>query len=169
MFDEEDPDLVVLSPGPGRPSDFGIPETVLACVDRESANFRRLFGSAKYCRSVWRRTRYSRIIPNTARHLALTLLKIRHSLRNVPKSFEVGRYHSLFALEDRLPEQLRVTAMSEDGVIMAIEHKTKAIAAVQFHPESIMTLGSGVGLSIIENVIQSYAKSAPIEKAVPVG
>lgn len=69
-----------------------------------------------------------------------------------------------------MPEQLKITALSEDGVIMAIEHKTKAIAAVQFHPESIMTLGSGVGLSIIKNVIQSYAKSSQsiqIRRRVP--
>jgi anthranilate synthase len=86
--------------------------------------------------------------------------------KDVPKSFEVGRYHSLFAQKDCLPEQLQVTALSEDGVIMAIEHKTHAIAAVQFHPESIMTLAGGVGLSIIENVLQAYAKSTPTKAAI---
>ncbi len=70
----------------------------------------------------------------------------------------MGRYHSLFALFDRLPEELKVTALSHDDVIMAIEHKTLPIAAVQFHPESIMTLAGEVGLAIITNVISRYAK-----------
>jgi anthranilate synthase len=55
-----------------------------------------------------------------------------------------------------LPSQLKVTAVSEDGVIMGIEHKSLPIAAVQFHPESIMTLVGDVGLGIIKNVVDAY-------------
>lgn len=77
--------------------------------------------------------------------------------KDLPSSFEVGRYHSLFALPELMPWELKVTAMSEDGVVMGIEHKMLPMAAVQFHPESIMSLG--VGLAIIENVLQAYAKN----------
>jgi anthranilate synthase len=60
-----------------------------------------------------------------------------------------------------LPPELKVTAISHDGVIMGIEHKTLPIAAVQFHPESIMTLAGEVGLKLVKNITSTYAKSAP--------
>lgn len=77
----------------------------------------------------------------------------------LPQSFLVGRYHSLFALPQRLPEQLKVAAISDDDVIMAIEHQSLPIAAVQFHPESIMTLSGAVGLAIIKNVVRAYTQT----------
>ena len=167
VFDREAFDLVVLSPGPGKPSDFGVPETVMSCVRRELP----IFGVCLGLQSIVEAFGGELGILDYPQHGKTSLIDIVEDsalFKNVPKSFEVGRYHSLFALKDRLPEQLKVTALSDDGVIMAIEHKTQAIAAVQFHPESIMTLENGVGLSIIENVIQSYAKSIPTKAAVPV-
>jgi anthranilate synthase len=55
----------------------------------------------------------------------------------LPENVQVGRYHSLFARREALPECLQVTAESDDGVIMAVRHRELPIAAVQFHPESI--------------------------------
>jgi anthranilate synthase len=75
--------------------------------------------------------------------------------KGLPNSFAVGRYHSLFALQEHLPKVLKVTAISEDNIIMAIEHHSLPIAAVQFHPESIMTLSGEVGLTMIKNVVFS--------------
>jgi anthranilate synthase len=75
----------------------------------------------------------------------------------LPDEFTAGRYHSLFALRDRLPAALVVTAESEDGVVMAVEHATLRLAAVQFHPESIMTLGEDVGLRLLANVMTRLA------------
>ena len=75
----------------------------------------------------------------------------------LPAEFTAGRYHSLFALRDRLPAELEVTAESEDGVVMAVEHRTLPLAAVQFHPESIMTLGEDVGLRLLANVMRLLA------------
>ena len=168
VFDREAPDLVVFSPGPGKPSDFGVPETVMSCVRRELP----IFGVCLGLQSIVEAFGGELGILDYPQHGKTSRIDVVEDsalFNNVPKSFEVGRYHSLFALKDRLPEQLKVTALSEDGVIMAIEHKTQAIAAVQFHPESIMTLADGVGLSIIENVIQSYAKSIPTKATVSVG
>lgn len=167
VFDREAFDLVVLSPGPGKPSDFGVPETVLACVRRELP----IFGVCLGLQSIVEAFGGELGILDYPQHGKTSCIDIVEDsalFKNVPNSFEVGRYHSLYARKDRLPKQLKVTALSSDGVVMAIEHKTMAIAAVQFHPESIMTLGSGVGLSIIENVIQNYAKSIPIEATVSV-
>jgi anthranilate synthase len=83
--------------------------------------------------------------------------------QDLPQSFEVGRYHSLYAIPETLPKELKVTAISDDGVIMGIEHQTLPIAGVQFHPESIMTLAGGVGLAIIKNVVRAYTtkKASP--------
>lgn len=76
------------------------------------------------------------------------------SLFNGIKSpFIAGRYHSLVA--DELPECLRVTARSDDGEVMAIEHKTLMMSAVQFHPESIMTLAEDAGRRLIANAIDT--------------
>ena len=69
----------------------------------------------------------------------------------------IGRYHSLYANSKNLPDELRVTAETKDGVIMGFEHKTEPVAAVQFHPESIMSLGQNAGMRMIENVVAHLA------------
>lgn len=168
VFDRQTFDLVVFSPGPGKPSDFGVPETVMSCVCRQLPIFGVCLGLQSIVEAFGGELG-TLDYPQHGKTSRIDIIEDSALFNNVPKSFEVGRYHSLFAKPDRLPEQLKVTALSEDGVIMAIEHKTKAIAAVQFHPESIMTLENGVGLSIIKNVIQSYAKSIPTKAAISVG
>ena len=72
----------------------------------------------------------------------------------------VGRYHSLRADAEHLPRELRVSARSDDGVVMAIEHDSEPVAAVQFHPESIMSLGGEAGMRIIENVVALLARKS---------
>ncbi len=69
------------------------------------------------------------------------------------QEFTAGRYHSLYALRDKLPAELQITAETEDGTIMAVEHVTRPLAAVQFHPESILTLEGDAGMRLIRNVI----------------
>jgi anthranilate synthase len=71
----------------------------------------------------------------------------------LPAAFTAGRYHSLFALREKLPAVLEVTAESEDGIVMAVEHLHLPLAAVQFHPESIMSLEGDVGLRLLRNVV----------------
>ncbi len=161
VFDKEQPDLVVLSPGPGRPSDFQITNTIAACITRQIPIFGVCLGLQAIVEAFGGKlgvldypqhgkvSRVSVVAPDAA------------IFQGLPQSFEVGRYHSLFALRQSLPKELRVTAISDDGVIMAIEHQTLPIAAVQFHPESIMSLGGGVGLAILQNVVRAYAKSKP--------
>ena len=74
--------------------------------------------------------------------------------RNLPNEIVIGRYHSLHVARDSMPAVLDVTATTEDGVVMALEHRTLPIAAVQFHPESLMSLGGEVGLRIVENAFR---------------
>ena len=74
------------------------------------------------------------------------------------KEATVGRYHSIFADPSTLSTDFMITAESEDGVIMGIEHQSEPVAAVQFHPESIMTLGQDAGMRMIENVVAHLAR-----------
>jgi anthranilate synthase len=82
-------------------------------------------------------------------------------LRGLPTEFTVGRYHSLHARRAELPASLSITAETADGVIMAIEHAELPIAAVQFHPESVMTLPDEVGMPIIASVLRSVGSTPP--------
>jgi len=77
--------------------------------------------------------------------------------QGLPSPFRVGRYHSLYANRDTFPACLEVTAESEDGVIMGLRHRHLPMEAVQFHPESILTLERDCGLRLMENMIESYA------------
>ena len=78
----------------------------------------------------------------------------------LPKEVTVGRYHSIFADPVRLPDDFEVTAETDDGIVMAVEHKTEPVAAVQFHPESIMTLGQNAGMRMIENIVAHLPRKA---------
>jgi anthranilate synthase len=78
----------------------------------------------------------------------------------LPTEFTVGRYHSLHARRATLPASLTVTAETADGVIMAIEHVNLPIAAVQFHPESVMTSVSAIGMPIIASIFSVLAATA---------
>jgi anthranilate synthase len=72
----------------------------------------------------------------------------------LPERFQVGRYHSLFAVREAFPACLEVTAESDDGIIMGLRHRELAVEAVQFHPESILTSEGGCGLQLMKNVVR---------------
>ncbi|WP_066376984.1 anthranilate synthase [Anabaena sp. CA = ATCC 33047] len=158
LLDTERPDLVVLSPGPGKPSDFRVPETVKALVRRQIP----IFGVCLGLQGIVEAFGGELGILNYPQHGKPSRISVTVPdsvlFQGLPSSFIVGRYHSLFAQPQTIPKELKVTAISEDEVIMAIEHQTLPIAAVQFHPESIMSLGGEVGLKIIHNVLRSHSK-----------
>ena len=159
LFDTERPDLVVLSPGPGRPSDFRVPQTVGALLHRQIP----IFGVCLGLQGIVEAFDGELGVLDYPQHGKSSRIFVTDSdsvtFNNLPESFTVGRYHSLFALPERLPKELKITAMSDDDVIMGIEHQTLPIAAVQFHPESIMTLAGEVGLEIIKNVVRAYTQT----------
>ena len=161
VLDKEDPDLVVLSPGPGRPHDFGVPSTVQACVRRQLP----IFGVCLGLQGIVEAFGGELGVLDYPQHGKSSRIFVTDqnsgTFQGLPESFEVGRYHSLFALPQKLPPELKVTAISDDDVIMGIEHQTLPIAAVQFHPESIMSLAGEVGLAIIANVVCTFAKNRP--------
>ena len=79
------------------------------------------------------------------------LSKKQGILKNLPRSFEATRYHSLIIDKKSLSEELEITAQTEDGLIMGIQHKKYNIHGVQFHPESIKTK---IGINILRNFIR---------------
>ena len=144
------PDLVMLSPGPGRPADFAMHETLDLAIGRSLPVFGvclglqgivEYFGGALDLLGVPMHGK-----PSTVRVVG------GRFLGGLPAEFTVGRYHSLHARRAALPSSLTVTAETADGVIMAIEHRDLPIAAVQFHPESVMTLRDEVGMPIIASM-----------------
>ncbi|WP_138504709.1 anthranilate synthase [Nostoc sp. PA-18-2419] len=159
LFDTQRPDLVVLSPGPGRPNDFRVPQTVRAILHRQIP----IFGVCLGLQGIVEAFGGELGVLNYPQHGKSSRIFVTDSnsvtFQNLPQSFTVGRYHSLFALPQHLPKELKVTAISDDDVIMGIEHQTLPIAAVQFHPESIMTLAGEVGLEIIKNVVSAYTQT----------
>jgi anthranilate synthase len=74
--------------------------------------------------------------------------------KGLPDTFEVARYHSLHGISDKMPSCLKVTARTEDDIVMGIRHESLPFAAVQFHPESILTSPSH-GMQILENALTS--------------
>ncbi len=154
------PDLVVLSPGPGIPSDFGINKVIEACVSLNIPVFGvclGLQGIVEYFGGKLGLLDY----PMHGKSSQIKVLPIdRGTFKNLPESFRVARYHSLYAIEDEVPESLHITAVAEDGVVMAISHDSLPICAVQFHPESILTSDGDHGLTIIENVVEMLTQQA---------
>ena len=75
----------------------------------------------------------------------------------LPERFEGGRYHSLYADRDTFPDALKITVESDEGIVMAVEHPDLPVAAVQFHPESILTLDGDAGLAVVMNVMRGLA------------
>lgn len=163
VFDNFKPDLVVLSPGPGTPKDFDCAATIKKARKRELPIFGVCLGLQALAEAYGGELRQL-AIPMHGKPSRIRVSKPGVVFSGLPKEVTVGRYHSIFADPVRLPDDFIVTAETEDGVIMAFEHKKEPIAAVQFHPESIMTLGHNAGMRMIENVVAHLPRKAK-EKA----
>jgi anthranilate synthase len=142
------PDLVVLSPGPGRPEDFAIADTLDLLIEKQVP----VFGVCLGLQGIVEYFGGSLGVLDVPMHGKPSVVHASSGrlLQGMPERFTVGRYHSLFAEHSSFPAVLSATAETEDGVIMAIEHKNLPIAAVQFHPESVMTSPGEVGMPILE-------------------
>ena len=149
----DDFDLIVLSPGPGRPDDFSIGPVVRATLDAGLP----LFGVCLGLQGIVEYFGGELGQLDTPMHGKPSAIRIvgGQLLDGLPKEFRAGRYHSLFARRSEVPDALEVTAVSlDDDVVMAVEHRELPVAAVQFHPESIMSLDDGVGLALIRNAVE---------------
>lgn len=143
------PDAIVISPGPGKPSEAGI------CVDliRKAAGKIPILGVCLGHQAI------AEAFGATVTH-AKQLMHGKVSLLNdvadcsmfegINRPIQVARYHSLAVLEETLPEEMVVTARTEDGEVMAMAHREYPVYGFQFHPESVMT---PEGFRMIENFL----------------
>jgi len=154
--DGKKPDMVVLSPGPGNPTDFELSKTISLLEKNQIPGFGvclGLQGMVEHFGGELGVLGY----PMHGKPSSITLTESgQHSgsiFNGLPETFEVARYHSLHGIRDKLPPCLDITALTEDGIVMGIKHKTLPYAAVQFHPESILT--SPVhGMTILKNALR---------------
>jgi anthranilate synthase len=156
LIGEIAPSVILISPGPGRPADFGVPDLVRYAAERGVP----VFGVCLGLQGVVEAFGGSLGVLDYPMHGKASA--VRHAntgiFEGLPECFQVGRYHSLFAQRDTLPSCLEVTAETEDGVIMGVRHRELPIEAVQFHPESILSLDRNCGLKLVENVVRLYGR-----------
>jgi anthranilate synthase component II len=144
-----DPDAVLISPGPGRPEDAGISNDVI----RAWAGRVPILGVCLGHQCIGEV--YGGRVVRADRVMHGKTSAIRHSgagvFAGLPDPLEATRYHSLVVSREGLPDELEVTAETEDGVIMGLRHRELPVVGVQFHPESILTAD---GHSILRNFLR---------------
>jgi len=154
-LEEYRPDLVVLSPGPGRPSDFGCDDLLTALDRRGIAAFGVCLGMQAMVEHAGGRLG---LLASPAHGKPGTVRVVGGAagsglLAGLPEEFTAGRYHSLHAVPDGVSGGFSVTAVTPDGVVMAIEDDAAGRWGVQFHPESILTASGRAGHQVIANVL----------------
>ena len=132
-------DKIILSPGPGVPSEAGI----LLDLIREYAPKKEIFGVCLGQQAIAEAFGGSLINLSEIYHGVATDVQVIKDntllFKDLPENFEAGRYHSWAVANENFPEELEITAVDDKGMIMALQHKKYNIHAVQFHPESILT------------------------------
>jgi anthranilate synthase len=147
------PDLVVLSPGPGRPADFGCDDLLTALDRRGIAAFGVCLGMQAMVEHAGGRLGLL-AAPAHGKPGAVRVVGAGSGLlAGLPGEFTAGRYHSLHAVPDGVAGGFSVTAVTPDGVVMAIEDDAAGRWGVQFHPESILTASGRAGHQVIANVL----------------
>jgi anthranilate synthase component 2 len=148
-------DVLMLSPGPGIPDEAGILKEVI----KTYAGIKPIFGVCLGLQAITEVFGGKIINLEDVFHGVATEMRVTDKnaiiFKDVPETFLAARYHSWAATDEGFPEEIRVTARDEDGLIQAIEHKIFPISAVQFHPESILT---DVGEQLLRNFINSIKK-----------
>jgi anthranilate synthase len=160
LIDQIQPDLILISPGPGRPRDFHVPDLVLEAAKRHVP----LFGVCLGLQGIVEAFGGELGVLEYPMHgkPSVVLSRGLGVFEGLPDKFQIGRYHSLYAIKAKLPACLEVTAESEDGIIMGVRHRDLPIEAVQFHPESLLSLDEGCGLRLMRNVVETYGHARAV-------
>ncbi len=132
------PDRIILSPGPGRPENAGIIIDVVKELGKEIPILGVCLGHQAICSAFGAKITYAKKLMH-GKQSNVTFDTDSPIFEGLPKKSLVARYHSLAADHDTMPECLKVTALTDDGEIMAVQHEKYNIFGLQFHPESIMT------------------------------
>lgn len=143
------PEAIILSPGPGRPADAGVCDEISRHFAGIVPVFGVCLGHQSICEAFGATVSYARELM----HGKQSKIKIDTDcplFAGLPETIEGARYHSLAAIEDTMPIELKVIARTDDGEIMAVKHRDYDVYGVQFHPESILT---PQGRTILENFL----------------
>ena len=148
------PGCIILSPGPGKPSDAGV---IIEVVKKLGDKFPILgvcLGHQAICEAFGATVTYASRLMH-GKQSEVTFDKDSLLFKGCPEKALVARYHSLAAAPDTMPAELKITAVTKENEIMAVEHVKYPIYGVQFHPESIMTPD---GKTMLRNFIKNIAK-----------
>lgn len=150
-----DPDGVLISPGPGRPEDAGLSNDAI----RHFAGKRPVFGVCLGLQAIGQVYGGDVVRAPEIMHGKTSFVdhKSVGVFAGLPSPVEATRYHSLIVDRATLPDELEITAESSDGLIMGLRHKELAVEGVQFHPESILTVG---GHEMIKNFLDQTAATS---------
>ncbi|MGN6651188.1 anthranilate synthase component II [Trinickia sp.] len=150
------PDQICLSPGPSNPQNAGITLDVL----RTFAGQVPILGVCLGHQAIGEAFGGRVVRARTIMHGKVSRIETdgKGVFANLPKHFDVTRYHSLAIERESLPECLEISAWTEDGEIMGVRHKTLAVEGVQFHPESIL---SEHGHALLENFLKGTRAAQP--------
>ena len=133
-----EPGHIILSPGPGRPEDAGVIIEVVKELGRDIPILGVCLGHQAICTAFGATVTYAKELMHGKQSVAKldtdTLL-----FKGCPEKVPVARYHSLAADPDTMPAELKITAVTGEGEVMAVQHREYPVYGVQFHPESIMT------------------------------
>lgn len=143
------PSHIILSPGPGKPSDAGI---CIEAVKKLYGKFPILgvcLGHQSICEAFGATVSYAKELM----HGKSSVIKLEKDdiFSGLPDEIQVARYHSLSAKKEGFPDDLKILACADDGEIMAVRHKDYPVYGLQFHPESILTPD---GPTIIKNFLE---------------
>ena len=154
-------DGVLISPGPGTPKDAGLSIDVVQVALKTNQS---IFGVCLGHQAIAEAMGATVTSADELMHGKTSDVQHDNSLvfKDVPKSFKATRYHSLAVVDDTVPEDLIVTSRTTGGVIMGLQHKSKPIYGVQFHPESVLTEG---GYQMLGNWLESIGLKGAAEKA----
>lgn len=149
-IDQLDIDKIVISPGPGKPSEAGICEELILHMAGKLPIMGVCLGHQAICEAFGGVVSYAKELM----HGKTSISKLDNDSKifaGMKSHIKVARYHSLAAIRETLPDTLKVIAETEDGEIMAVEHTQYPIYGLQFHPESVLTPD---GIKIIENFLK---------------
>jgi anthranilate synthase component 2 len=145
------PQLIVLSPGPGKPADAGVCPDVVKALAGKIPIFGVCLGHQVICEAFGATVTYAKELMH-GKTSVVTVDTDSCLFHGFSKECRVARYHSLAADLATLPPDLKITAQTADGQVMAVEHVRYPVYGVQFHPESVMT---ECGLEMIRNLYGS--------------
>lgn len=133
---------IILSPGPGRPEDAGICMEAVKYFAGKIPILGVCLGHQAICSAYGAEVSYAKKLMHGKQSEVMVDGECR-LFRGMPEKIKAGRYHSLAAREETMPEELVITARTEDGEVMAVSHRKYDVHGVQFHPESILTPDGG--------------------------